>query len=177
MADTYRSGSAAITVEQTAMLRLLDRVSDGAGTQFVERARAELGAIMASAVDQWPVRTGLSKSSFRLRVEITESELRVAIGNPARASTWPVHKIRWSVRTKESLDAEVRSRAAQSQNSTKSEAYWRRELRRRHGEGAPTAALAGRQPWAVLVRTPARKAAKPMIEALRAQLAALAKGG
>jgi len=181
VAEVHQSGAARIEVDQAELLRRLDQVSDGAGTRFVQRASRVLGGLQADAVSRWPVRTGTSRGAFRVQSRITESAATVDLANTARSGRWGAYafKIRWSVRTQASLEAEAdraADRAKDPGGAAAIRAFWRRRLTRTHGKGAPSAALAGKQPWRVLVRTPGQKAAQAMIGDLREDLDRLARG-
>lgn len=180
MPETYKSGAASITVDQDRLIRLLDRTSSGAASQFVEQTDQVLDEIEAAALASWPVRTGLSKRSFRRELRLSEIRIQNVLLNDAR-NRWGsyAYKIRWSVRTKESLDAEAARVAARGDSPAAREAirkFWRRRLTKRHGQGAPTARLAGRRPWLELVRKPGKKAGKTLADTLRRDLVALAQG-
>ena len=54
----YTAGRATIEAETSGLLRLLDRVSDGAASTFVARAETGLGEVLNQALPLWPVRTG-----------------------------------------------------------------------------------------------------------------------
>jgi hypothetical protein len=162
------------------VIRLLDRTSDGAATSFFQWTDTALDQIQADAVAGWPVRTGRSKAAFRRERRVTEIRLQNVLLNDAR-NRWGAYayKIRWSVRTKASLDAEAARVAARGESPEAREAirrYWRRRLTRRHGEGAPSEQLAGKQPWRELVRKPARKTTPTLVGWLRRDLYALASG-
>lgn len=180
MPQTFREGAAQITVDQDDLIRLLDRVSEGAATQFFGHSDMFLDVIERDAHRAWPVRTGRSKAAFRRERRITEVRLDNVLLNDAR-NRWGAYayKIRWSVRTKASLDAEAARVAARGESPEAREAirrYWRRRLTRRHGQGAPSGQLAGKRPWIELVRKPGKKAGRRLAEVLRRDLYALAQG-
>ena len=180
MPESFRSGSAEITVDQDALIRLLDRVSSGAASSFFDRSESVLEEIEADAVTAWPVRTGRSRAAFRRERRISETRLQNALLNDAR-NRWGsyAYKIRYSVRTKASLDAEAARVASRGETPAAREAiraYWRRRLTRRHGEGAPNERLAGRRPWLEFVRKPGKRAGRRLTETLRDDLSALARG-
>ncbi len=110
---TEKSGAAAIVVDQTALLKLLDRTADGAASNFVRVVTAELEERQVEAIRVWPVRSGRSRRSFAVQTRIREDVIEVAITNDAK-SNWGfyAYKIRNSVRTRESLEREARDMIA-----------------------------------------------------------------
>ena len=184
MSETYRSGAASVTVDQDRLVDLLDRTSEGAASRFITASGGVLDRIREDAQAEWPVRTGRSLEAFRVETRINEDAIRVVLLNDARSGRWGAYayKIKWSIRTKSSLDAEADRAAARGTTSgarSSIRKYWRRRLTRAHGEGAPSARRAGQRPWIVLVRRPskAKKTTGPLIDRLRADLALLARGG
>ncbi len=177
--STVKSGDASIVVDQAALIALLDRTADGAASNFVRVVGAELRERETEAVRVWPVRSGLSRRSFSVVTRIKADVIEVAIENDAR-SRWGfyAYKIKNSVRTRQSLEDEAR-RAAERGDSPAAQArifdfYWRR-LRRVHGEGARSAAEAGRNSWSVYVRKPAEQRRSAIVAELQADLAKLAQ--
>ena len=176
---TEKSGAAAIVVDQTALLKLLDRTADGAASNFVRVVTAELEERQVEAIRVWPVRSGRSRRSFAVQTRIREDVIEVAITNDAK-SNWGfyAYKIRNSVRTRESLQREA---LQWSQRGDTPEArarifdYRWRQLRRIHGEGARSAAEAGKNVWSVYVRKPAEKRRAEIVATLQADLAKLAQ--
>ena len=61
-----------------------------------------------------------------------------------------------------------------SQGKAKLKEYWTRYLRKQHGEGAPTEALAGKHVWTELIRKPAKAAEPDLIRKVQADLSRLA---
>ena len=177
--STVKSGDASIVVDQAALIALLDRTADGAAGNFVRVVGAELREREAEAVRAWPVRSGLSKRSFSVVTRIREDVIEVAIQNDAK-SRWGfyAYKIKNSVRTRESLEKEA---LAWSRRGTDPGAQARifdfrwRQLRRIHGEGARSAAEAGRNSWSVYVRKPAEQRRSAIVAELQADLAKLAQ--
>jgi hypothetical protein len=177
--STVKSGDASIVVDQSALIALLDRTADGAAGNFVRVVGAELREREAEAVRVWPVRSGLSKRSLSVVTRIRENVIEVAILNDAR-SRWGfyAYKIKNSVRTRESLEREA---LAWSRRGTDPGAQARifdhrwRQLRRIHGEGARSAAEAGRNAWSIYVRKPAEQRRSAIVAELQADLAKLAQ--
>ena len=193
MPDTFRVGSASIEVNQDNLRKLLDQASKGASESFVRQAEAELRPIMAGAVARWPVRSGRSRDAFRIATTLRPASIEVAIVNDATSGSWGAYayKIRWSVRTKASLDAEAASvsgddakwaavriakETGHRATSQQLAEAWRRRLTKRHGQGAPDEASAGKQPWRVLVENPGKVALNRLIPRLQADLDRLAGG-
>ena len=108
MIKRYSSGAASITVDDAAVVRLLDRVSAGAASQFIDTTSGVLDDVKVGAVARWPVRTGASRDGFNVRARADENTLRVSLDNDAtqrgRGYAWYV---RYSVRTRDSLRAEL----------------------------------------------------------------------
>lgn len=176
------SGRIGLTIDQSAVMDAADRVSDGAATRFSLLATAALERLADEARAQWPVRTGRSRDAFRVAQRITGDAVAVSLVNEATAPRWGfyAYKIKWSVRTRESIDAEVRgygARAETQAGARAAEGWARRRIERRHGRGAPSAALASRRPWQVLVLTPARAREADLVAEARDDLARLAGGG
>jgi len=72
MPTTYTSGPASISVDDAEVVRHLDRVSDGAASQFVDVTGRLLRGIQSNAVSKWPVRTGASKRGFSVVADACE---------------------------------------------------------------------------------------------------------
>jgi hypothetical protein len=184
MSSTVQAGDVRIQVDLDRVIESLDAVSDGAAGSFLRTARATLEGVRDDALPRWPVRTGRSRDSFRVAGTATGDQLQVSLSNDASSSRWGpyAYKIRWSVRTKASIDAEIARRDAQIARGTTAQARaaiarsLRDDVSKRYGKGAPTPALAGKQPWRVLVRDPGTKAGEAMAIELQADLARLAGG-
>lgn len=175
------AGSVGLTIDQRSVVDAVDRVSDGAGSRFRVIATAALERLADEARAQWPVRTGRSRDAFRVVDRLTAESIAVSLVNEATAPRWGfyAYKIRWSVRTRQSIDAEIRTyseRATSAEGASAAEAWARRKIERRHGKGAPSAAVAGKRPWQVLVLTPARAREADLVAEARADLARLAGG-
>jgi hypothetical protein len=173
MGDTYRSGVAAIKVDDSSLIGHIDRVSEGAATTFLRRSREVLEGIEADASTRWPVRSGASAAGFRVQHQVTGDSIEQSLVN---REDYAGH-IRWSVRTEASLDREATRVAARGDTPAARDAihdYWRGRLTRSHGKGAPTERLAGRKPWATLINAPGKKAAKALVSDLRDELQKLA---
>ena len=108
MATRYTSGAATIAVDDAAVVRLLDRVSDGAASQFIDTTSKVLDEVKTGAVARWPVATGASRAGFRVEADVGTGAVRTRLLNTAekngRGYGWFV---RYSVRTTESLKAEI----------------------------------------------------------------------
>jgi len=181
VAETYRAGKASLTVDQDDLIRKLDTVTDGAASSFIRRSRMELEPIQKAAEPQWPVRTGESKRSFLVRHQLRQDRIDVDLANKAHQARFGFYalRIRYSVRTRASLDREISKHALRGttpDTRAKLRQFWRRNLGERHGEGAPNAQLAGKKPWIEHVRKPGKKAGKRMTTDLRADMLRLARG-
>lgn len=181
MPEVYRSGAATVIVEQGNLRRALDRVSDGAASSFISNVDRVLDPIRDAAVQRWPVATGRSKRAFQRVHNITENHIEVAERNTARSGRFGFYafRIRFSVRTRQSLEAEVERMAARGKtpaSQDKLRQHWRKKLKKRHGDGAPTEALAGQQPWRRFMRNPANRAVRKLVPKLRQDLDRLARG-
>lgn len=199
--STFRSGQSSITVDQADLIKKLDSVTDGAASSFIDRANDVLDTIEPPARTRWPVRTGKSKAAFGRRQKLTPDAIEVALENSAQAPRWGAYayRIRWSVRTKAGLDAEaaqmrpdsqevqdywrearaagkVKRRKPGQKSKMNLSVWWRSKLTARHGQGAPTEELAGKQPWRVLVRDPGMKQSDALVKDLQTDLAKLAGG-
>lgn len=174
MPEQFRSGQAGIELDQDLLIRQLDLVTDGAASSFVQRATQEIRGIETGAVSRWPQRTGRTAGGFSVTRSLTATAITVQLGNEQRYTWWT----RWSVRTEDSLDAEADRMASRGRDPSSQQTirdFWRRRLTRAHGLGSPTAALAGKRPWSVLVQSPARKALRTLVPQLRGDLERLAK--
>lgn len=206
-AERVSSGPASIVFDQSAVIAHIDRVSSGAASSFIKRATQAQDPIAADAVAQWPVgqdqNKPRSRDLFARRTRITPDALAVDLTNTAsprrgKRGLYPFG-IRWSVRTKAGIQAEIAAltpesqsvqnywKAARAKGQVKKRKpgqkskytlrqWWGAKLKKRHGQGAPSAELAGKQPWRVLVIVPGTRAGKALVEQVRADLAALAKG-
>lgn len=183
--SVVQAGNVRIAIDTDKVIEALDRVGAGAASSFVRGARTTLEGIRDEAKPHWPVRTGLSRDSFQVTTRISRDELSVSLLNTAK-NRWGeyAYKIRWSVRTAMSLDAEIAKRNAEIErevargNSPEAKARIRRSrrfsLRDLHGDGAPSAATAGKQPWRVLVKTPGERAGIKLALKLQTELNTLA---
>ncbi len=176
--NEVRVGEARIRMEVLGVVEQLDRITEGAASQFVRASSATLSRIKGDAVQRWPVRTGLSRDSFEIDSDIKSEEIEVSLANDAR-NRWGsyAYKIRWSVRTEDSIRRQIEQEAGKAKDPRGRAAaakWWAARLMARHGKGAPSAAMAGRQPWRVLVRTPGEAAAKPLAKELQTELDKLA---
>lgn len=189
-----------IVVDVKPLERHARAVVDGAVASFVSGAEKVLGAVQTGAVARWPVLTGASRAAFALRREIDSKRVSVAELNAEKYA----YLIRWSKYTAESLerraqlearpieDYMARGRTPEAQAQIEKWALgklarlkmepgetpldaMRRKLHKRHGRGAPSADVAGKNPWSVLVRRPAKAAESAFVESMRAQLAILAQ--
>lgn len=109
MPDTYTSGGASITVDDAAVVRVLDRVSDGAATTFIDTTSRLLKGIEANAVSKWPVRTGASKRGFQVRADVGDNRVQTRLLNTATGPTGRGYAwfVRYSVRTRRGLQREI----------------------------------------------------------------------
>lgn len=205
-AERARSGPASIVFDQSSVIAHIDRVSSGAASSFIKRATETQRLIMEEARKLWPVGDDPrpdSRDQFAIRTRVTETALAVDLTNTAtprrgKRGLYPFG-IRWSIRTKAGIQAEIAAltpesqsvqdywKAARAKGQVKNRKpgqkskytlrqWWGAKLKKRHGQGAPSAELAGKQPWRVLVMTPGTRAGKALVEHVRADLAALAKG-
>lgn len=178
---TARTGSATVTLDDAALFAALDRVSDGAASRFAARADGILSGIATTARPRWPHMTGLSQRSFKTETRFKSTEIATSLLNDAAQNGRPYsYKTNWSVRTKASLDAEadrVSQRGLTPESAAKIRDHWRARLTRRHGEGAPSEDLAGKNCWAMLVRAPARREMTRQLPDFQQDLSRLAKTG
>jgi len=109
MATTYTSGPASISVDDAEVVRHLDRVSDGAASQFVDVTGRLLRGIQSNAVSKWPVRTGASKRGFSVVADVGEGQIRTRLLNTATGSNGKGYAwfVRYSVRTRRGLQREL----------------------------------------------------------------------
>jgi len=152
-----------VQVDDSALLALIDRLSEGAGSAFIGAMRPPLERIRGDAQAKWPVRTGQSKASFKITEQVTETEIAVSLLNDASSAAWGpyAYKIRYSIWTKADLALKVNEAASRATTPTAEAAirdHLTRKLRRAHGEGAPDEASAGKSPWVLHVRRPLKPA-------------------
>jgi hypothetical protein len=171
------AGDVVAEVDTSAAEAALRAVGARAAAAFVRSAQAELWDLAEPyrTRERWPVRTGQSADAFGTAVRERREAVGVALHNDAR-NRWGAYayKVRWSVRTADSLLAEARAWGARGRTPESREKLERmrlRRLHRTHGQGAPSAQLAGRQPWREL-RSPARKraVAEAVADAVRIEL-------
>jgi hypothetical protein len=178
----FNSGNATIAVDDAAVVGLLDRVSDGAASQFINTTSAVLEDVKTGAVARWPVRTGASRDGFTVRTRLGDNQIQVQLYNAAtqrgRGYAWYV---RYSVRTRESLQRQLEgivARGKTQESRAALRAHWAPRILGRSGQrGAPSAELAGKNVWARFVRRPARAAAEEVTESLQQQIQRLAGAG
>ncbi|MCP4733033.1 MAG: hypothetical protein GY873_02465 [Bosea sp.] len=159
MSERIDFGTVAVEIDDSGLVRHIDRVTEGSATSFIRIASRHLGEVQSDAEPLWPRRTGRSAEGFGVRSRVSGDQIRVALSNVHR-HTWFV---KFSVRTEASLDAEARavaSRGKSPEAQAKLLAFWRARLLGRHGKGAPLDRLTGRRAWIELVRKPAKKATR-----------------
>jgi len=170
---TVRSGASKIKIGDAAVVAHLDQISSGAASSFIARAKKELEGIKTSAMQRWPRRTGKSANSFVVGSHVTPSEIKVQLTNTSGYAFY----VRWSVRSKEGIDAQIERAAARGLTGATQATLRAREQRRLwrwHGKGAPTDKLAGKSAWITLIRRPAKTALKALIPELQADLIKIA---
>lgn len=171
-------GGVQISVDDAAFLAAIDRVSDGAGSSFLARCRPALETIRDGALARWPVRTGASKAGFALRNQASMTEVRASLTNTA-TNQWGAYafKIRYSRWTTADLAARVEEAAGRAKTPEAADRIRRRmrsKLKWRHGAGAPSDEVAGKQPWLLLVRRPLQASRTALIPQLQADINRLA---
>jgi hypothetical protein len=110
MSERYTSGAASITVDDAALVRHIDRVSQGAASQFIDVASKALEEVKTGAMARWPVREGHSRAGFVVRTDVTPQQIKVGIYNDAKAA--PVGYawfIKYSVRSPAFIEMEMRT--------------------------------------------------------------------
>jgi hypothetical protein len=186
MPETFTDGNASIKLDQSTLIRQLDKVSKGAATTFVREARATTEALKVGAVARWPVATGLSRDSFRIFSRVHGDRLEVGLTNDATAASdgarYPF-MLKFSVFTDSTVKRNLSEREkAVARGSTPEKRdrigeWWDRNERLTSSTGAPSARAAGKKPWNRLVRTPGRRQGKQLAVTLRDQMTALARRG
>jgi len=179
-----REGAATVKVDNRDLARLANRITRGALQTFLEAAHRQMDPVVyTEAKAGWPVRSPIawpgrparSRDGLHIRDRVTPDEASVTAYNQ-----WDyAYKVRFSVRTREGIDAEIEEAASRGTSGAAQAAirrYWTRKLHKRHGVGAPSETLAGRNAWAVLVRGPARAREGAVIAEAREALDTLAGG-
>lgn len=184
MAETFTSGDARIDLDQREVVRLLDRTTKGAATGFIREADDALGEVEGDAIARWPVATGRSKGAFERTVDVQADRIDVVLANTAhneRGKPYP-RFLRFSVFSTATVQADLRDREEFASRGKTPEAqaelrtYYDRTKRLTTSEGEDDPKLQGRPTWSRLVRTPARRAGKRLVDAVRDDLARLAGG-
>lgn len=181
MADAYRSGPVTVTVDQRAVLAMLNRFTEGAASRVVAHADRYLRGIEVQARALAPVRSGLLRDSFRRTVTITSAEASVVLSNDAPYVT----KARFAgfkrgtvppgvQREAERLAADARVAGDADKQRAVMEHVYRRNAWRTKRRGAPTDALVGKHVWTELVRKPYERGLPKLIDAIQADLLRLA---
>jgi hypothetical protein len=183
MAEIVRSGSASITVNQDNLRRLLDRTTDGAASNFIREADTALAEVQRNAMARWPVASGKSLRSFERRTDIGEKKIAVALLNTATNNGFPYPRfIKFSVYTEATVKRNLAERDEFVSRGTSQEArkalgdLWDKTRRLTSSKGSPDERSAGKRAWNRLVRTPGRSRGQAMIDAVRDDLARLARG-
>lgn len=167
----------AARIDTSDLRALVDRATQGASSAFFSAARPVADRIVGDARPIWPVRTGASRDAFQVEERIAPDRLAVVIRNEAspRSGGRPyAYLIRYSRLTVAQVEAKIASygaKAATPEGKAAALAYGRRIVARIHGAGAP-AGFTGLQPWRVLVKDPADRAAPRIAEAAQATLTA-----
>ena len=112
MPKKYRQGSAAITLDDDALVRTLDKVASGLPSAFIRETSTELAPIMAGAEARWPVRyrrSRNSRGSFRLFHGLRGNQIEAGIENTARGPNGRGYAwfVRYSRRDRASLAREL----------------------------------------------------------------------
>tara|TARA_R110002167_G_scaffold42219_2_gene128381 strand:+ start:8 stop:598 length:591 start_codon:yes stop_codon:yes gene_type:complete len=189
-------GAATVTVLDDEVVALGDRVTKGAVSSFLRAARGVMSEVVDEAIPLWPVKTGRSRDSMRIDDRLTTDRISVIASNASGYGYF----IKYSLRTKEQLDAEAKrvgynagtdaaerteTRIAYATFARKFNrraspgelaAFWRSRLTRFHGKGAPSERVAGKNVWAWQVKRPAKQHEAELIAEARADLDELAKG-
>ena len=182
MAEYVAKGPGVTVVVDTAPIeRHTKAVMDGAVADFTAGATEVLTRVQTGAMARWPVATGRSRDSFVVRSEVGQRRVSVVIANK-QSYTYKMHWSRYTVQQVDELKRKavpVEAAVARG-NSPAAQAKIRkwaasRDPVKRHGTGAPSAALAGKRPWQVLVQRPAEDAKTAFAGRMQAQLLILAK--
>ena len=112
MPRRFSKGSAAITLDDDALVRTLDKVAGGLPSAFIKETSTELRPIMQGAEARWPVRyRGCSGScgSFRLFHGLRGNQIEAGIENTARGPNGRGYAwfVRYSRRDRASLAREI----------------------------------------------------------------------
>lgn len=178
MAERITSGPVSATLDQARVIRMLDRLSDGAASRFTTHAEGLLSRVEASAEAQVPVRYGTLRDGFRRQTTITDKMITVELINDAPHARFA----KFSRRLQGQLDPVVenaveRFTAAAKTDEGKAKIEGWVRLRNKHrSKGAPSAELAGQHVWTVLVQRPVNAALPAMVDKLTADLLRLAGG-
>ena len=184
MPETFTDGHVSIQLDQDALTRQLDRVTNGAASGFINAAKATLEPIKAGAISRWPVATGRSRESFVIWSRISGDRIDVGLGNTAtgkKGFPYP-SRLRWSVFLRPTVEKNLAEREKFMARGNSPEARtalghrWDQTERLTSSAGAPSAQVAGKKPWNRLVRTPGKRAAPALVDAARADLNRLAQG-
>lgn len=167
---TAAEGSTKIVYADADFFALVDRVTKGAATDFVEACRPTLEAIRGDAAKKWPVKTGKSRDAFQIKATITPKEVRASLVNTADY----VYYIKYSKWTSADLHAYVREQAKDGTDPAKLATVVRREMFRKHGRGAPSEAVAGKHAWTLLVQRPQKASLAELMPRLQASMDRLA---
>lgn len=180
-----REGGAEIRVDDAAFIALVDRATEGAASSFIATVRPVLERIRGDAMAKWPVRSGVSKAAFEIRSAVTPTEIRVALVNEAQGKGkrggwgYYAYKIRYSIWTGVDVNArieEAASRANSPEAADNIRAFMRSKMKRKHGSVAPSEEVAGKQPWLLWVRKPAKAALPELLPQLQTSMNRLAGG-
>ena len=112
MPRRFSKGSAAITLDDDALVRTLDKVAGGLPSAFIKETSTELRPIMQGAEARWPVRyrkSRNSRGSFRLFHGLRGNQIEAGIENTARGPNGRGYAwfIRYSRRDRASLAREI----------------------------------------------------------------------
>lgn len=176
--SVVKVGMVSCTIDESELVRLVDRLHKGAATSFLRRTADKLDPIYASFDALVPVRTGLFRSSTRRVVEVRPEELISAI--ETTADNGRIRYARFSRYTAEEMRAKVDDGATAAKDGAAAQRARRGYgaiLRKRHGKGAPTPALRGKYVWATLVAGPFRRGNAKLAVELDADLTRLAGRG
>ena len=112
MPRRFKQSVAAITLDDDALVRTLDKVASGLPSAFIRETTTELQPIMQGAAARWPVRyrkSRNSRGSFRLFHALRGNEIEAGIENTARAANGRGYAwfVRYSRRDRASLAREI----------------------------------------------------------------------
>lgn len=117
---TERHGAARVEVDNAEVMRVVDKITDGALGTFMRAAHRQMDPVVDDAPRLWPVRSGRSARANVVEERVQPDEASLV----ARNTTSYGYMIKFSVRTPASIEGEVRDIATRQASQWYQAIWW-----------------------------------------------------